>query len=75
MKTLRYFSSIFSLITSSVIGSILGVMTSLMVNCTLLEISMNNIFSIVSFYLNYSRVLWNDIDNNRINNIMEKFNV
>ncbi len=51
MKTIKYFSSTFNLIFSSIVGSIIGMVTSLIVNCTLLEISMNSVFSIVSISL------------------------
>ena len=47
MKTIKYFSSTFNLIFSSIVGSIIGMITSLIVNCTLLNISMNSVFSIV----------------------------
>lgn len=52
MKALKYFSSTLTLIASSVVGSIIGAVTSIMVNCTLLEISMNNVFTIVSYLVN-----------------------
>jgi len=90
MKTFKYFSSTFSLIISSLIGSVLGTLTSLMVNCTLLEISMNNLFSIVSLILTYrwyqyfgmiliivgSLILWRSlIKNSKENNENEIFRV
>lgn len=90
MKTFKYFSSTFTLIISSLIGSVLGTLTSLMVNCTLLEISMNNLFSIVSLILTYrwyqyfgmiliivgSLILWRSlIKNSKENNENEIFRV
>jgi hypothetical protein len=51
MKVFRHFSQTFNLIVSSVIGSFLGALTSLMVNCTLFEISMNTQFSFVKLQI------------------------
>ena len=52
MKTLNYFNSTFNFIVSSLIGSILGMINSIVVNFTLLEISISQSFSLVSRLLN-----------------------
>ena len=51
MKSMNYLYSTINLMASSTIGGVIGTMSSLLVNCTLLEISINKVFSIVTILI------------------------